>query len=382
MIDQSVARDSVHQARPSALKPAVALVHDYLNQNGGAERVLLVLSRLFPDAPIFTSIYDRARMGPDFQQLDIRTSFMQRLPGVARHHQAYLLCYPLAFERVDLRGYDLVISSSSAWAKAVVPPPGVPHLCYCHAPMRFAWNLRDYLRGERVGPLARLSLPLVMAALRRWDVSTARRVTQFIANSRAVAERIRRCYGREALVIHPPVDTGRFAIAPAVEDWYLVVQRLVPYKRLDLVIDAFNQLRLPLRIVGAGRARADLERRAGPTITFAGRLSDAELAHAFARCRAYIVPGEEDFAIAPVEAQAAGRPVIAYAAGGVLDTVVEGRTGVFFREQTPAALVAAVRQFEAMRFDPAAIRAHAQTFDTAVFERRIGALVDSVLRKA
>jgi glycosyltransferase involved in cell wall biosynthesis len=197
-----------------------------------------------------------------------------------------------------------------------------------------------------------------------------------------VAERIRRCYGREALVIHPPVDTGRFAIAPAVEDWYLVVQRLVPYKRLDLVIDAFNQLRLPLRIVGDGRARADLERRAGPTITFTGRLSDAELAHAFARCRAYIVPGEEDFAIAPVEAQAAGRPVIAYAAGGVLDTVVEGRTGVFFREQTPAALAAAVRRFEAMRFDPAAIRAHAQTFDTAVFERRIGALVDSVLRKA
>jgi glycosyltransferase involved in cell wall biosynthesis len=277
---------------------------------------------------------------------------MQRLPGVARHHQAYLLAYPFAFERLNLAGHDLVISSSSAWAKAVCPPPGVPHLCYCHAPMRFAWNLPGYIQGEPIHPLARVILPPVMAALRRWDVRTAKRVTRFIANSSAVADRIQRCYGRDSVVIHPPVATDRFQPASDTEDWFLVVQRLVPYKRLDLVIEAFNALRLPLRIVGDGRARADLERLAGPTITFTGRLSDVELAHAFARCRAYIVPGEEDFAIAPVEAQAAGRPVIALAAGGVLDTVVEGQTGLFFHEQTPAALIEAAR-FEQRHFDPA-----------------------------
>lgn len=351
--------------------PAVpALVHDYLNQHGGAERVLSALCRLFPTAPVYTSIYDRARM-VDYHQVSVRTSFMQRLPGVTRHHQAYLPLYPLAFERLDLRDHDLIISSSSAWAKAARPPVGVPHLCYCHAPMRFAWSYRDYIQGEAVPRLAGSALRPAMALLRRYDVATARRVTRFIANSRAVAARIARCYGREAVVIHPPVDTARFRIAAKAGDSFLIAQRLAPYKRLDLAIDAFNQLGLPLTIVGDGRARADLERRAGPTIQFAGRLSDDALAEAFARCRAYIVPGEEDFAIAPVEAQAAGRPVIAYGAGGVLDTVVPGQTGIFFDEQTPAALARAVRAFETMTVNPAAIRTHALQFDTAVFERRI-----------
>jgi glycosyltransferase involved in cell wall biosynthesis len=368
----------VDPAERASDAPAVALVHDYLNQYGGAERVLLALHRLFPAAPVFTSIYDRERMPAAFRALDIRTSFMQRLPGVLRRHQLYLPCYPLAFEGFDLTGYDLVVSSSSAWAKGVITPPATPHICYCHAPMRFAWSYHAYVERERIGGPARRLLPLVMVALRLWDVAATARVDRFVANSRAVAARIAKYYRREATVIHPPVETGRFFIAPEVDDYYLIVQRLVPYKRLDLVIEAFNALRLPLKIVGGGRARADLERMAGPTIEFAGRLSDEELGRAYARCRAYIVPGEEDFAIAPVEAQAAGRPVVAFGAGGALETVVEGQTGVFFRQPTAAALAAAVRGLQAMPVRPELIRAHALTFDTAVFERRMRALIDEV----
>jgi glycosyltransferase involved in cell wall biosynthesis len=359
--------------------PRVALAHDYLNQDGGAERVLLALHRLFP--AVYTSIFAPERLPAAYRALDVRTSFMQRLPGVTRRHQAYLLGYPFAFARFDLRGYDVIVSSSSAWAKGVSPPPGVPHVCYCHAPMRFAWSYRDYIEGERVPALARLLLPPLMAALRRWDIAASAGVTRFVANSRAVAGRIGRFYGREAVVIHPPVETGRFSVAPDHDGYFLIVQRLVPYKRLDLVIEAFNRLRLPLKVVGDGRARADLERLAGPTIEFTGRLPEAEWLRAFERCRAYIVPGEEDFAIAPVEAQAAGRPVIALGRGGVLDTVVPGRTGLFFHEQTPEALAAAVRQFEAMTFNAGEISAHASTFDTAVFERKMRAQVAEVLER-
>lgn len=373
------------QQRPSTVgvgvtcTPSVALVHDYLNQEGGAERVLLALHDLFPKAPIYTSIYDRARLPAVYHGLDIRTSFMQHLPGVNRLHQVYLPCYPFAFEQFDLTNYGLVLSSSSAWAKGVITAPGTTHVCYCHSPMRFAWQYGAYIRGEHINRLARLPLPALMGILRLWDVTSAARVDHFIANSRAVAARIAKYYRRSATVINPPVETDRFAISPEVDDYFLVVQRLVPYKRLDLVIQAFNLLQLPLKIVGEGRARTDLSRLAGPTIEFVGRLSDAELNRAFARCRAYIVPGEEDFAIAPVEAQAAGRPVIAYGAGGALETVIEGTTGLFFHEQTIGALVAAVHQFETMSFQPAQIRAHAESFDTRVFAQRIQRFVDHVL---
>ena len=357
----------------------VALAHDYLNQNGGAERVVLALHEIMPQAPLYTSIYDRARMPAIYRDLDVRVSFMQRLPGVGRLHQAYLPFYPFAFEQFDFSGYDLVISSSSAWAKGVITPATTAHICYCHTPMRFAWSYQSYVAGERISPPARALLPVLMTLLRVWDVTSAARVDQFVANSRAVAGRIAKYYRRTAEVINPPVDTDRFAISPTIDDYYLVVQRLVPYKRLDLVIEAFNQLRRPLKIVGDGRARADLERIAGPTIEFTGRLSDEALRDAFARCRAYIVPGEEDFAIAPVEAQAAGRPVIAFGAGGVLETVKPGLSGIFFQEPTPEALVAAVWELDSMPVVPEAIRAHAQTFDTRIFQRRMQALAESVL---
>ena len=357
----------------------VALVHDYLNQSGGAERVLEEFHALWPDAPIFTSIYDRAGMPPAYRDWPIRTTFMQGLPRIMRHHQPYLPLYPVAFSRLDLRGYDLIVSSSSAFAKNIPPPPGARHVCYCHSPMRFAWSAADYARRERLGPATRAALVPILRALQRWDVRGTRRVDRLIANSAVVAGRIRRCYGRDAAIIHPPVRT---AVAPAIgepDDFYLVLTRLVPYKRLDIVIEAFNRLGLPLRIAGAGRDRAALEALAGPTVTFLGAVSEAEKDHLYARCRATIFPAEDDFGIAQVEAQAAGRPVLALRAGGALETVRDGVTGLFFDTQTPEAIVAAVRRRETMTFDPDAIRAHARAFDAAVFRRKIAECVYEVV---
>jgi glycosyltransferase involved in cell wall biosynthesis len=353
----------------------VALVHDYLNQSGGAEKVLEEFHTIWPDAPIFTSIYDRAGMPPAYRDWPIRTTFMQRLPRIMRHHQPYLPLYPVAFSRLDLRGYDLIVSSSSAFAKNIVPPRGARHICYCHSPMRFAWSAADYARRERLNPATRAALAPVLRALQRWDVRGTRHVDRLIANSAVVAERIRRFYGRDATVIHPPVRTD---IAPAVgepDDFYLVLTRLVPYKRLDLVVEAFNRLGLPLRIAGAGRDRAALEALAGPNITFLGAVSETEKDRLYAECRATIFPAEDDFGIAQVEAQAAGRPVLAFRAGGALETVRDGVTGIFFDTQTPEAIVAAVRQRETMTFDPELIRAHARGFDAAIFRQKIASFV-------
>ncbi len=380
-------RPTAHAPRPT--QPRVAIVHDYLNQWGGAERVLEELHALWPEAPIFTSIYDRERLPAAYRDWPIRTTFMQRLPGVLRHHQPYLPVYPVAFARLDLRPYDLIISSSSAFAKNVRPASGALHICYCHSPMRFAWNARDYARRERLGPATRALLWPVLRAVRQWDVAGTRRVDHLIANSRAVAERIGRFYGREAIVIHPPVRVD-LAAAPdgagagGPDEFFLLVTRLVPYKRLDIAIEAFNRLGLPLRIVGTGRDRAALERLAGPTVRFLGAVSDEEKARLYARCRATLFPAEDDFGIAQVEAQAAGRPVLAYRAVGALETVVEGVTGLFFDAQTLEAVIDAVRRFEAVErgrgFDPAAIRAHARSFDAAVFRRAIAGFVQDRLR--
>jgi glycosyltransferase involved in cell wall biosynthesis len=364
----------------SAVIPRVAIVHDYLNQWGGAERVLEELRAVWPDAPVFVSIYDRERMPAAYREWTIRTTFMQRLPGILRNHQPYLPLYPLAFARLDLRGYDLIVSSSSAFAKNIHPTPGALHVCYCHSPMRFAWNAADYARREKLGSPVRAALGPLLRVIRRWDERGTRRVDHLIANSATVAERIGRYYGREAVVIHPPVRTDIPAAKSEPDDFFLVVTRLVPYKRLDIVVEAFNRLGLPLRIVGQGRDRAELERRAGPNIRFLGGVSDEEKNHLYARCRATIFPAEDDFGIAQVEAQSAGRPVIAFRAGGATETVRDGVTGVFFDAQTPEALMAAVGRLAEMRFDPATIRAHARTFDATVFRRNIAAYVDECWR--
>lgn len=353
----------------------VALVHDYLNQMGGAERVLLALHDLYPDAPIFTSIYDPERVDPAFRRLDIRSSFMQRLPWVSKHHQPYLMLYPLAFERLDLQEYDLILSSSSAFAKGVITRPGAIHICYCHTPMRWAWSYQEYIEGEKLVSPVRALLPLFIRRLRQWDQATARRVDHFIANSPVVAQRIATCYQHDATVIPPPVATANYSISPTQEAYFLVVSRLVPYKRIDIAIEACNQLHLPLKIIGAGRDRARLKRLAGPTIEFLGWLPDEQVQHYLARCQALIHPGAEDFGLTPLEAQASGRPVIAYGAGGALTSVIDGVTGLFFHERSPNALAQVLATFRPDRFDPLVARRHAEGFDIACFQQRIAEFI-------
>ncbi len=359
----------------------VALVHDYLNQMGGAERVVMAFHEIFPDAPVYTSIYDPQRVDPVFQTMDIRTSFMQKLPLVTKHHQPYLPLYPFAMENLDLRGYDLVLSSSSAFGKGVITRPETLHICYCHTPMRWCWNYDEYVEREHLGKVARSVLPLMITGLRIWDQTSAMRVDHFIANSPVVAERIRKYYRREAAYIPPPVDVSRFSFDPHVvpDDYFLILSRLVPYKRIDLAIQACNQLQLPLVIIGGGRDLDRLKQMAGPTIRFAGRLSDEEVIHYITHCRAFLFPGEEDFGITPLEAQACGRPVIAYGAGGALASIIDGITGVFFQEQTVESLAAVLAAFDERLFDPNVIRSHALEFDMPLFRRRILQFVEAKL---
>lgn len=361
----------------------VALVHDYLNQMGGAERVVLAFHEIFPDAPLYTSIYDPKRVDPAFQKMDVRTSFMQKLPLVTSHHQPYLPFYPFAMERLDLRGYDLVLSSSSAFGKGVITAPETMHVCYCHTPMRWCWNYNEYVEREHLGKMTRSVLPFVISGLRVWDQVSAQRVDHFIANSPVVAERIRKYYRREAAYIPPPVDASRFMFDPATqpEDYFLVVSRLIPYKRVDLVIEACNRLQLPLVVIGKGRDLPRLKQMAGPTIRFAGHLSDEEVLHYFAHCRALLFPGDEDFGITPLEAQASGRPVIAYGAGGALASIVDGVTGLFFREQTVESLTQVLASFDPQALDPQAIRNHALEFDMPRFRRRILQFIETRLNE-
>lgn len=349
----------------------VALVHDWLNQVGGAENVLTELLDLFPTAPLFTAMYWRTRMPPSFEQRDIHTSFMERLPGIMTRHQVYLPLYPFAFESFDLRGHDVVISNKSGFCHGIVPPPGTRHFCYCLTPTRYLWNYHDYVEREGLGPLARWMLLLILPFLRQWDFAAAQRVDHFAAISSAVKQRIQQIYRRDSVIIFPPVDTGRFVPQDSPDDYFLIVSRLIPYKRIDLAIEACNRLRLPLWIAGDGRDRPRLEKLAGETVRFLGRVPDADLPDLYARCRAFIFPGEEDFGISPVEAQAAGRPVVAYGAGGALDTVIDGQTGVLFHTPTATALAEALEKLNGLSFDPAFIRKHATQFDSHAFRKSL-----------
>jgi glycosyltransferase involved in cell wall biosynthesis len=345
----------------------VAIVHDFLLQMGGAEKVVETLHLMFPEAPIYTSAFDSDAMPPYYRTWDIRTSFLQRLPLKSRLHRACLPLYPLAFESFDLSEYDLVISSCSAFAKGVNTLPKTRHICYTHTPMRYVWMPHSYLKSERTLHLSRLPLMPILSYLRLWDAEVSRRVDTYIANSSVVEQRIAKFYGRKSHVVFPPVDTERFAISSTVDDYYILVSRFVPYKRLDLAVQACTRLNRRLKVVGAGRHVKTLQEAAGPTVEFVGRLDDVELPGILARARAYLMPGEEDFGIAPVEANACGRPVIAYAAGGALDSQVDGVTGVLFSEQSVDGLCAAILRAESISFDPAVIRDHARRFDTGAF---------------
>lgn len=356
----------------------IAFVVSWLNQHGGAERVLEAAHALYPDAPVYTSIYDPHSVPDLYHRWDIRVSFLDRFPGVHRRHQLYLLFYPLAFESLDLRGYDAVLSIPSAFAHGVLTRSTTRHICYCLTPARFLWQYREYVENEAIGRTSRIVLPLLISRLRQWDRLAAERVDEYVAISREVQSRIAKFYRRTSTIISPPVEVSKFELAPATEigDYYLIVSRLVPYKRVDLAIQAFNELGTQLVIAGDGRDRPRLETMARPNIRFVGRVSDDERRKLMSRCRAFVFPGEEDFGIAPVEANASGRPAIAYAGGGALDTVVEGLNGVFFRESNAESLAERVRTFDPTAFDPHKVRAQAERFDVRVFQKKIREFVE------
>jgi glycosyltransferase involved in cell wall biosynthesis len=365
--------------RPAA--PRVALVHDWLTGMRGGERCLDVVCELFPDAPLFTLLHVPGSVSPTIERRRIVTSFIQRLPGAATRYRHYLPLFPAAVRGLSLAGFDLVLSLSHCVAKAVRVEPGALHLCYCFTPMRYVWDLEDHY-ASGAGWLTRLALPPVAAALRRWDRRTDG-VHDFVAISRHIADRIGRVYGRPASVIHPPVELDRFRPAETIDDHYLVVSALVPYKRVDLAIRAAARLRRRLVIVGSGPEEARLRALAGPEVTFLGWRPDAEVAQLYARCRAVLFPCVEDFGIVPLEAAAAGRPTIALAAGGALETMVgldagAPPTAVFFAEPTVEALAGAITTFEAAahRFEPRALRARAAMFDRPRFAQRIREWVD------
>ncbi|MFQ5945036.1 MAG: glycosyltransferase [Anaerolineae bacterium] len=355
----------------------VAIIHDWLNQWGGAEQVLDALHELYPGAPVYTSIYDPSAMPPAWKSWDVRPSWMDRLPAIHRRHQPYLPLYALAFGRMDLSGYDLVISNKSGFCHGVRTGPGTLHICYCLTPTRYLWDYQAYVRQEAISPLVRILLLPLIASLRGWDRRAADEVDVYVAISEAVRARIARFYERDASVIHPPVDVDRFHLEESKEDYYLIVSRLVPYKRLDLAIEAFRSLARPLVVIGDGRARTRLEATAPDNVSFLGHLSNGQVSRHMARAKALILPGEEDFGVVPLEAQAAGTPVIAYAGGGALETVVEGVTGTLFAPQAAEHLHEAVERFERIRFEPRAIRKHALGFAKQAFQERFASFVEA-----
>jgi glycosyltransferase involved in cell wall biosynthesis len=355
----------------------VALVHDFLVDVRGAERVFLALCDMFPAADLFTAVYDARGTEGRFAGRNVQTSFLQTVRPSARTFRTLLPLYPSAMESLDLRGYDLVLSSSSAWAHGVIPAEGAVHVCYCHNPFRYAWNAREETLAAR-GPLGRAALGLIFQRWRQWDWIAAQRVDAYLANSDTTRRRIARYFGREATVVHPPVETARFAPGP-VGDAYVVLSELMPHKRIDVAVRAFDALRRPLVVIGDGPDLRRLRRLAGPTVTFTGRVSDEEAAARLSAARALVVTATEEFGIAAVEAQAAGRPVIALADGGVCETVIEGETGTFYDRPEPDALAAAVAAFDPLSVDPQACARNAERFDVAHFRHGVRAVVDRAL---
>lgn len=362
----------------------VALVHDWLTGMRGGEKCLEVFCEIFPEAPIYTLVHRPGSVSRAIESHEIHTSFIQRAPWGRGHYQRYLPFYPIAIERFDMRGYDLVLSSSHAAAKGVVIHPHTRHLCYCHSPMRYVWlHHEQYFGGGRYRFPTSWLLAAASTWLRMWDVTSAQRVDRFAANSHNVAARIRRYYGREASVVHPWVDTAAFTpdAAATREDFYLIISALVPYKRIDLAIRAVQRLGRRLVIIGSGVERKRLERLAGKSrVSFEGWQSQARLVETLRRTRALLFPGEEDFGIVPLEAMACGTPVVAYGAGGALETVIDGETGVFFPRQDVDALVAALLRLDALDVPPAAARRRAELFSRERFRKEILEEIDLLMR--
>lgn len=360
----------------------IALVHDYLVQYGGAERVLQAFTELFPYAPIYTLIHDDQAMRGQFADKRIYTSFLQDMPFSRKRHRFFPPLMPLAIEEFDFTKYDIVLSDSSSYAKGIITRPETLHICYMHTPMRYAWDdCQKYTQDFGFPSLIKRLVPLFMSPIRLWDKASADRVDRYLANSQFVAKRIKKYYRKDALVIHPPVNVNTFYIARPEErkEYFLMVGRLIAYKRHDIAIEAFNRLKLPLKIIGRGPEMKRLQKLAGPTIEFLGRVPEEELPKYYAECRGFVFPQEEDFGIVAIEAMASGRPIIAYRGGDIVEHLEEGKMGVYFNEQTAEAIEQAVIGFDAGLYDPGYIRERALHFDKEQFKATIQDYVTKAL---
>lgn len=359
-------------------KLRVALIHDWLTGQRGGEKVLEVLAEIFPDAPIYTLFHFPGSQADAIENRKIVTSFLQRFPLAKRHYRSYLPLFPLAAELFDLEDYDLIISSSHCVAKGVIPRPDALHISYIHSPVRYAWNQYfAYFASQKLSFFSRLAIPPVIHYLRIWDESSSSRVDHFVANSRNVAKRIEKYYRRQAEVIYPPVDTEFFQPAELnTEDYFLIVSALVPYKKIDLAVEVFNRTRLPLKIVGQGPEYKYLRKRAFSNIEFIGPVSQEDLLHLYQNAKAYIMPGEEDFGITSLEAQACGVPVIALGRGGATETVIPEKTGLFFEETKVESLLAALDKLQGFEFNKTAIRANALNFSREIFREKMVSCIE------
>ncbi len=368
-------------AQPAYNSPRVAIVHEWFTGMRGGEKCVEALCEVFPDASLFTLVHVQGSVSPALERMPITTSFIQHLPFARTRYRHYLPLFPFAIRRFDLSDFDIVISSHHAVAKGVRTGPNTLHICYCHTPMRYIWHLYDeYFAAGRAGLMTRSAMKLCAPYLRRWDLRTAHNPHHFIANSQNVRQRINQLYHRDAVVIYPPVDTSFFTPSAAPGEFFLIVSAFVPYKRIDLAIEAFNRSGDRLVIIGDGPEDARLRARAGSTIEFHGWQPDEKLREYYARCTALIFPGEEDFGIVPLEAMASGKPVIAYAKGGALETVAdtaELRTGILFPHQTIESLLEALQRFKQTSFSAAQLRAHALAFDRAIYKRK---MLDFIMR--
>jgi len=345
----------------------LVLAHDFLIQMGGAEKVVEVMAEAFPEAPIYTSATLGPNLFPAFRSSRVVNTWMQRLPGMLKLHKKLFFLYPLAFRSLRVPAGKLAWISSSSFSKWLPKPRGARFVCYCHTPPRYFWNADEYLENEIGNPLLRRFVRMLMPLFRQSDLRQSRKIDLVVANSQNVRRRIRECYGRNSVVVYPPVDVERFQVGERSDDFYLIVSRLVAYKRIDLAVQAFTKLGKRLVIIGDGPDRDRLEAMAGPTVEFLGRAADEVVTEKMATCRAYVFPGSEDFGIVPVEAQACGKPVIAFRDGGALETVVEGKTGVFFDRPDAESLTGAVRDLEAREWNPRRIRRNAERFSTERF---------------
>jgi glycosyltransferase involved in cell wall biosynthesis len=360
----------------------IALVHDYLVQYGGAERVLECFTELFPYAPIYTLIYDKELMLGALEGKDIQTSFIQNIPFASKRHRIFPPLMPTAIEQFDFSLYDVVLSDSSSFAKGIITGPETLHICYMHTPMRYAWDdCQKYTEEFYFPSFIKKMVPFFMNFIRVWDRASADRPDRIIANSNFIAQRIKKYYKRDSVVIHPPVNVNNFNIKKqGLSDCFLIVGRLMRYKRFDIVVEAFNKLGLKLKIIGRGPELENLKKAAKPNIEFVGRVSDEKLADYYAECRAFIFPQEEDFGIVAIEAMASGRPVIAFRGGDIPEHIEEGKTGIFFDKQTPEALIEAVKKFKDEDFDPEYIRTKSLKFDREIFKSKIKDYVEKELK--